>query len=673
MGTSMKVDIIEKEDLELLNHLSGLRGKFIRLSFDHEDEMKTILKPIREATNRNKKLRKQNQSDLVTALDNQKDEIASDLMDEILEIREYDVPYHVRVSIDLDIFVGHWYTVKWTSQHDCPKFERRTDLLQWPDPVVLAYDIETTKLPLKFPDAEIDHVMMISYMVDQQGYLIVNRSIVSEDVEDFEFTPRPEFEGPFIVFNEPDEKATIMKFFDHVKELKPHVIVTYNGDFFDWPFVDNRAKKYGLDMKTEIGFQKISQNQEENYLSRQCLHMDAYRWVKRDSYLPVGSQGLKAAAKAKLRFDPVELDPEEMCKMAAEEPQTLATYSVSDALATYYMYMKYVHPFIFALSTIIPMEPDEVLRKGSGSLCEALLMVEAFRANIIYPNKQKSDPESTYLGHLLSTETYVGGRVEAIECGVFRADFPEKFRLDPEAYEALIMNVERTMTFSLEKEEGVPVDQVTNYKEVCDEIKKALADLRDRPNRLENPLIYHLDVGAMYPNIILTNRLQPPALIDEETCASCDYNELDAPCRRKMDWMWRGDYYPANKNETSRVRQQLETEKFMHQGQMVPYHKLNENVRADKLKSRVTEYCRRAYKKIKVTKEERRENIICQRENSFYVDTVRAFRDRRYEFKGLLKKAKKKLEEAQKKGDPTEIKDVNGLVVLYDSLQLGTV
>lgn len=32
--------------------------------------------------------------------------------------------------------------------------------------------------------------------------------------------------------------------------------------------------------------------------------------------------------------------------------------------------------------------------------------------------------------------------------------------------------------------------------------------LRDCPNRLENPIIYHLDVGAMYPNIILTNRLQ---------------------------------------------------------------------------------------------------------------------------------------------------------------------
>lgn len=45
------------------------------------------------------------------------------------------------------------------------------------------------------------------------------------------------------------------------------------------------------------------------------------RWVKRDSYLPVGSHNLKAAAKAKLGYDPVELDPEDMCRMATEQPQ----------------------------------------------------------------------------------------------------------------------------------------------------------------------------------------------------------------------------------------------------------------------------------------------------------------------------------------------------------------
>lgn len=118
-----------------------------------------------------------------------------------------------------------------------------------------------------------------------------------------------------------------------------------------------------------------------------------------------------------------------MCPLAASNPQVLSNYSVSDAVATYYLYMQYVHPFIFALCTIIPCEPDEVLRKGSGTLCEALLMVEAFHANIIFPNKQEQVfNKLTDDGHVLHQETYVGGHVEALESGVFRADIPCRFR-----------------------------------------------------------------------------------------------------------------------------------------------------------------------------------------------------------------------------------------------------
>lgn len=36
---------------------------------------------------------------------------------------------------------------------------------------------------------------MISYMIDKQGFLITNREVVSEDIQDFEYTPKPEFEG----------------------------------------------------------------------------------------------------------------------------------------------------------------------------------------------------------------------------------------------------------------------------------------------------------------------------------------------------------------------------------------------------------------------------------------------------------------------------------------------
>jgi DNA polymerase elongation subunit (family B) len=49
-----------------------------------------------------------------------------------------------------------------------------------------------------------------------------------------------------------------------------------------------------------------------------------------------------------------------MTRFALEQPQTMAAYSVSDAVATYYLYQKYVHGFIFSLATIIPNPPDEV-------------------------------------------------------------------------------------------------------------------------------------------------------------------------------------------------------------------------------------------------------------------------------------------------------------------------
>lgn len=45
--------------------------------------------------------------------------------------------------------------------------------------------------------------------------------------------------------------------------------------------------------------------------------------------------------------------------------------------------------------------------------------------------------------------------------------------------------------------------------------------------------------------------------------------------------------------------------------------------------------------------EERRTAGVCMRENDFYVGTVRAFRDRRYQYKGLNKSWKGKLEAAK--------------------------
>lgn len=680
-GVVKKTERIEKEDLKLPNHLIGLKRRLIRLSFHNVPDLLTarkVLMPIvEENQRRHETADTYAEISLSSALTGDMDTLNGgnearngkqrDASTAILDVLEYDVPYHVRVAIDLDIRVGKWYTVEAKAGRvELACIEERVARA---DPVVMAYDIETTKSPLKFPDAAVDKIMMISYMIDGQGYLITNREIVSQDIEDFEYTPKPEYEGNFVIFNEDDEVALLHRFFEHIRDEKPTVIATFNGDFFDWPFVEARAAVHGLDMYDEIGFQKDS---EGEYKSAHCVHMDCFRWVKRDSYLPQGSQGLKSVTTAKLGYNPIEIDPELMTPYAREKPQVMAEYSVSDAVATYYLYMKYVHPFIFSLCTIIPLNPDEVLRKGTGTLCEMLLMVQAYKKDIVLPHKHKDPPERFYNGHLIESETYVGGHVESLEAGVFRSDIPTDFTVDPTAIDELLRDLDAALKFTVEVEAKMDFGKVSNYAEVRDKIAAMLTALKEQPVRHEEPRIYHVDVASMYPNIMTTNRLQPDSMISEEDCASCDFNRPGKTCDRRLPWSWRGEYYPPKRDEYFMLKNALKNQKFAPKfpGQpMRSFDELTQTEQAAAVKKSVAAYSRKVYHKIKESETVEREAIICQRENPFYVNTVRDFRDRRYEFKGLQKVWKKNLEKVPAH-DAASREEAKKMVVLYDSLQL---
>ncbi|WFD27179.1 DNA-directed DNA polymerase [Malassezia nana] len=687
-GVLSSVERKRKEDLKLPNHLVGNQRTVLQLQFMNVNDLLTVRKELLPlAQEAQKKVSAidaythvlqdtlgSTESDMHMSITNEETITDSSTKvggknpeDCVVCLYEYDVPYYLRVAIDNDIRVGLWYDVSFhegvVALRAVPERVKRAD------PVVMAFDIETTKQPLKFPDAETDVIMMISYMIDGQGFLITNREIISEDIEDFEYTPKDEYEGPFIIFNEPNEVALLRRFFSHIQEARPTVMATYNGDSFDFMFVDTRARIHGMDMRQEIGFSKDS---DDEYKSRHCSHLDCFRWVKRDSYLPQGSQGLKAVTIAKLGYDPMELDPELMTPYASEQPQTLAQYSVSDAVATYYLYMKYVHPFIFSLCNIIPLNPDEVLRKGSGTLCETLLMVQAYKSNILMPNRHVDPIDNTFEGHILESETYVGGHVEALEAGVFRSDIPTDFHIEPAAIQQLMDDLDHSLKFSIEKEGHMSMDDVENYEQVRSQIYSMLELLRDNPVRQDKPLIYHLDVAAMYPNIMLSNRLQPDSVVDEAMCASCDYNRPGMSCDRRMKWAWRGEYFPAKRDEINMIRHALDMESFAgRDGQtMRSYQDLSPSEQSALLQKRLADYSRKVYKRVHDTKTVIREAIICQRENPFYINTVRDFRDRRYEYKGLHKKWKKNLDKAAESGSLDDVLEAKKMIVLYDSLQL---
>lgn len=168
----------------------------------------------------------------------------------------------------------------------------------------------------------------------------------------------------------------------------------------------------------------------------------------------------------------------------------------------------------------------------------------------------------------------------------------------------------------------------------------------------------------MYPNIILSNRLQPSAIVDDAACASCDYNSSKNNCKRSMEWIWRGDYSPASRGEFERTKDQLSRE--VHRDGLL-FYQLPEREQSTLIADRLKEYSRVAYKKTKVTEEEIRQDTVCMRENPFYVDTVRRFRDRRYEYKKLDKQWKRKASQAK---DPTARKQCEDKVLVYDSLQI---
>ena len=221
----------KKEDLKLPNHLMGHRRLYLQLCFRNVSDLLTVRRDIAPLALANSA--KRDAVDAYAEVIRATTDASMDIEFEddpgafsmggsrmgagsrdldprecIIDIREYDVPYYLRVAIDNDLRVGLWYAVTFVEGR--PSFNQIQDRVKRADPVVMAYDIETTKAPLKFPDQAIDQVMMISYMVDGQGYLITNREIVSEDIDDFEYTPKEGYEGPFIIFNEKDEVIYII-------------------------------------------------------------------------------------------------------------------------------------------------------------------------------------------------------------------------------------------------------------------------------------------------------------------------------------------------------------------------------------------------------------------------------------------------------------------------------
>lgn len=205
--------------------------------------------------------------------------------------------------------------------------------------------------------------------------------------------------------------------------------------------------------------------------------------------------------------------------------------------------------------------------------------------------------------------------------------------------------MDETLKFAIEVENKIKLENVKDYEKLKTEIVDALKKIRDTPKRYEVPKIYHLDVGAMYPNIILTNRLQPVSIVNEDICASCIFNKPENRCKRNMNWEYRVQYFSATASDYKRVKQQLEGEQFPppqgnKNGEWIKFGDLPQDQQAAIIRKRLSSL--KGYTKKYQKETMMRTDTVCMRENPFYVNTVLKFRDRRYEYKKKLKEWQKK-------------------------------
>ncbi|ALM75851.1 DNA polymerase domain-containing protein [Thermococcus barophilus] len=307
----------------------------------------------------------------------------------VIDIFEYDIPFAKRYLIDKGLI----------------PMEGDEELK------LLAFDIETFYHEgEQFGEGEI---IMISYADENEAKVITWKKIDLPYVE--------------VVSS---EREMIKRFVQIIREKDPDVLITYNGDNFDLPYLIKRAQKLGLRLfisrdkeNPEPKIQRMGDRFAVEIKGR--IHFDLFPVVRRTINLPTYT--LEAVYEAVLGKKKTKLEAAEITAIweSEEGMKELAKYSMEDAKATYELGREFF-PMEAELARLIGQSVWDVSRSSTGNLVEWFLLRIAYQRNELAPNKP-SDEE--YQRRLRTT--YLGGYVKEPERGLWENIVYLDFRCHP--------------------------------------------------------------------------------------------------------------------------------------------------------------------------------------------------------------------------------------------------
>jgi DNA polymerase I len=341
-------------------------------------------------------------------------------LESVNEVREHDIPFYRRYLIDNGLFPMNMLEV----QGKCLKstrasLENKTCIFEMktqptplesdlPELKVLSFDIEACN-PKGMPLEREDPIIMISFS-SNQGF----RKVFSTKDSSFDFAELVH-----------DERELLKKFVETIKSENPDLILGYNSDVFDFPYIRDRAAK--LSVPLELGVDGSSLKFMRRGFTNAAVikgrvNIDLYPNMRR--YLQLDRYTLERVYKELFGENKIDIPGDEIYSCwedGGEKLEKLFEYSLEDAIAVTEIGEKML-PLSMELTRIVGQPLFDVARMATGQQVEWYLIKKAFEYDEVVPNKPSSSQHSQRRGRSI-VGGYVKDPVKGLHDNIVSFDF----------------------------------------------------------------------------------------------------------------------------------------------------------------------------------------------------------------------------------------------------------
>ncbi|MFN3384111.1 MAG: DNA-directed DNA polymerase [Archaeoglobaceae archaeon] len=276
------------------------------------------------------------------------------------EVREADIPFAYRYLIDKDLSCMDGVSISGKEvegkikSYEIERIEKVG--VEFPKLKVLAFDCEMLS-SFGMPNAETDPIIVIAlkWGDDEKEERILHG----------------------------EEREILRNFVELIREIDPDVIVGYNQDAFDWPYIKARAEKLKVPLNIGRDGSTIAFRGGRPKIAGR-LNVDLYDIAVRIADVKIKKlENIAEFLGTKIEME--DIQGKDISRFWATEKEKVLTHAKRDAVHTY-LIAKELLPMHYELSRLIRLPLDDVSRMGRGKQVDWLLLGEARKLNEIAPN-----------------------------------------------------------------------------------------------------------------------------------------------------------------------------------------------------------------------------------------------------------------------------------------------